>query len=100
MRCAVNTDFTSPVLSTEHTVTSTAKQGRNALTAFRPCSAHCDHLSLGVSTGGSVATSDGSGLDEFELEFDLDLVGYEQLATAENGVELHAEVLAVDIGCC
>src|SRR5699024_10143815 len=44
----------------------------------------------------STTVAGRSGLDEFEFEFDLDLVGHEKLTAAEDGVEGHAEVLAVD----
>ncbi len=37
-------------------------------------------------------------LRELELEGDLDLVGDEELAAAEDGAELHAELLAIDRG--
>src|SRR5699024_1070131 len=59
-------------------------KGRTAWRAVRP------FVDLSTTVAGR------SGLDEFEFEFDLDLVGHEKLTAAEDGVEGHAEVLAVD----
>ena len=43
-------------------------------------------------------TQNRSGLDELELEVDLDLVGDEELSPTKDGFEGHSEVLAVDSG--